>query len=152
MADDGTAYIILCPPAFNKKGVTAINGAENLADNEDDVKFYIDCNTLNANGHISYLINSLGATMLYEYLYFNTMITPIFGKSIVDEDNGYGCVNVYTGGGLDRSKAVTNADSYTYFALEALWTVLCPEGGAFDAPRAGTDDADPDCDGQSCTI
>ncbi|KAL8899562.1 MAG: hypothetical protein Q9207_006134 [Kuettlingeria erythrocarpa] len=58
--DDGTAYIVLCPPAFNKKGVTAINGAENPADNEEDAKFYIHCDTLNANGHVSYLMSSLG--------------------------------------------------------------------------------------------
>lgn len=62
-----TPYIVLCPNAFKKKGVTAINGAENPADNPDDAKFYIDCDELAANGHVSYLMNSLGATLLHEY-------------------------------------------------------------------------------------
>ncbi|KAL9636799.1 MAG: hypothetical protein Q9204_002118 [Flavoplaca sp. TL-2023a] len=150
--DDDTgakAYIVLCPPAFNKKGgVTVIIGAENPA----DAKFYIQCETLRANDHVSYLMNSLGATLLHEYLHYDTMIEPVFGKKIIDEDdsNGYGAVNVYTGGTLDRSKAITNADSYTYFALEAIWTVHCPVGGAFGAPRAGIDDADPDCGNEQC--
>ncbi|KAL8760570.1 MAG: hypothetical protein Q9184_003252 [Pyrenodesmia sp. 2 TL-2023] len=149
---DERAYIVLCPPAFNKKGVTLINGAENPADNGEDAKFYISCEELNTNGHVSYLMNSLGATLFHEYLHYDAMIEPVFGQRIVDEDgeNGYGPLNVYTGGNLDRSKAITNADSYTYFALEAMWTVLCPEAGGFDAPRAGIDDADPDCGGKSC--
>ncbi|KAL8942962.1 MAG: hypothetical protein Q9211_001163 [Gyalolechia sp. 1 TL-2023] len=152
--DDDTvlkAYIVLCPPAFKKKGVTAINGAENPADNDEDANFYIQCETLRANGHVSYLMNSLGATLLHEYLHYDTMIEPVLGKRIIDEDDGYGPVNVYAGGALDRSKAITNADSYTYFALETLWTVLCSGGGAFEAPRAGIDDADPDCGDESCT-
>ena len=91
---------MLCPPAFNKKGVTYINGAENPADNDVDAKFYIHCETLRANGHISYLMNLLGATLLHEYLHHDTIIETVFGKKIIDEDdgNGYGVVNVYTGG------------------------------------------------------
>lgn len=61
-------FIVLCPNAFKKKGVTPIKGADNPADNPKDAKFYIDCDELNANGHVSYLMNSLGATFLHEYL------------------------------------------------------------------------------------
>lgn len=61
-------FIVLCPIAFNKKGVTAIKGAENPADNPVDAKFYIHCDDLKTNGHVSYLFNSLGATLLHEYL------------------------------------------------------------------------------------
>ena len=61
-------FIVLCPNAFKKKGVTAIKGAENPATNPDDAKFYISCDKLDANGHVSYLMNSLGATFLHEYL------------------------------------------------------------------------------------
>ncbi|KAL8916908.1 MAG: hypothetical protein Q9208_008272 [Pyrenodesmia sp. 3 TL-2023] len=146
--DDEGEYLVLCPNAFNKKGVNDIEGAENPA----DAKFYITCAELYANGHVSYLMNFLGATLLHEYLHYEAMIQPVFGKFIVDEDDedGYGPVNVYTGGLLDRSKAITNADSYTYFALEAMWTERCPQNGGFNAPRAGIDDADPDCGFRSC--
>ncbi|KAL9117969.1 MAG: hypothetical protein Q9187_005488 [Circinaria calcarea] len=98
-------FIVLCPNAFKKKGVTAINGAENPADDPKDLKFYIDCDDLYINGHVSYLMNSLGATLLHEYLV----------GSIIDQPNGYGPVNVYNK--LDKAKALTNADSYMYYAL-----------------------------------
>lgn len=61
-------FIVLCPNVFKKKAVTSLNGADNPADNPDDAKFYIGCDELNANGHVSYLMNSLGATLLHEYL------------------------------------------------------------------------------------
>ena len=61
-------FIVLCPNAFNKKGVTSINGADDIIDNPDNMKYYIDCNDLAINGHVSYLMNSLGATLLHEYL------------------------------------------------------------------------------------
>lgn len=59
--------IVLCPNAFKKKAVTALKGADNPADNPDDAKWYISCDALDANGHVSYLMNSLGATLLHEY-------------------------------------------------------------------------------------
>ena len=65
--DTDNPYIVLCPTAFNKKAVTSLNGADNPADNPDDAKWYVDCDELNANGHVSYLMNSLGATLLHEY-------------------------------------------------------------------------------------
>ena len=58
-------FIVLCPRAFSKKGVTAINGA----DPDKDSRYYLNCTDLVANGHVSYLMNSLGATLLHEYLY-----------------------------------------------------------------------------------
>ena len=86
-------------------------------------------------------------------------------------------MNVYNK--LDKTKALTNADSYMYYALvsavpisppsgsprthfvafrltyvcvlqEVLWTVLCSNNKGFAAPRAGIDDADPDCGKQIC--
>ncbi|KAL8757089.1 MAG: hypothetical protein Q9184_004308 [Pyrenodesmia sp. 2 TL-2023] len=109
-------------PTFNRKGVTLINGAENPANNGEDAKFYTSCEELNANGYVSYLMNSLGATIFHEYLHYDTIIEPVFSQKIVHEDgkNGYGPVNIYTGGNFNRSKAITNTDSYTYLALEAI--------------------------------
>ncbi len=69
MSDHNTdkPFIIICPNAFKKKAVTALKGADNPADNPDDAKWYIECDALNANGHVSYLMNSLGGTILHEY-------------------------------------------------------------------------------------
>ena len=67
--DTDSPYIVLCPNAFKKKAVTALKGADNPADNPDDAKWYIGCDELAANGHVSYLMNSLGATLLHEYTY-----------------------------------------------------------------------------------
>ena len=67
--DTDKPFIVLCPIAFKKKAVTSLNGAENPADNPDDAKWYVDCDELTANGHVSYLMNSLGATLLHEYTY-----------------------------------------------------------------------------------
>lgn len=65
--DTDRPYIVLCPNAFKKKAVTALNGAPDPADNPDDAQYYINCEELAANGHVSYLMNSLGATLLHEY-------------------------------------------------------------------------------------
>lgn len=67
--DTSSPYIVLCPNAFKKKAVTPLEGADNPSDNPDDAKWYIDCDELVANGHVSYLMNSLGATLLHEYTY-----------------------------------------------------------------------------------
>ncbi len=67
--DTDSPYIVLCPNAFKKKAVTALKGADNPADNPADAAWYIDCDELAANGHVSYLMNSLGATLLHEYTY-----------------------------------------------------------------------------------
>lgn len=82
-------------------------------------------------------------------------------------------MNVYDK--LDKTKALTNADSYMYYASvsavpisptlcihfvafqltyvcdlqEALWSVLCGDD-SFAAPRADIDDVDPDCNNQAC--
>ena len=58
-------FIVLCPVAFEKKAVSALKGA----DPEDPVaeeRFYITCDDL--GNTVSYLMNSLGATLLHEYM------------------------------------------------------------------------------------
>ncbi|KAL8815481.1 MAG: hypothetical protein Q9191_008464, partial [Dirinaria sp. TL-2023a] len=140
--------IILCDNAFNKKAVTALNGAD--PQNDADKKWYATCDDM--NGHVSYLMNTLGATLLHEYFHFDGLVESVFGAPIIDQQDpngnpiGYGPVQVYDN--LNKDLAPFNADSYTYYALHNLWHVLCEED--FAAPRAGTDDADPDCGGQAC--
>ena len=55
-------FIVLCPNAFKKKAVTILKGTD-----EGDSSNYITCDALVNNGHVSYLMNSLGATLLHEY-------------------------------------------------------------------------------------
>ena len=144
--DPQNPFIVLCPNAFKKKAVTALNGAENPADNPDDAKHYISCDDLKINGHVSYLMNSLGSTLLHEYTHYDGLVESIFGAPIIDQDNGYGPVNVYNN--LDKGLSPFNADSYMYYSLHILWNELCEF--EFDPPRAGIDDADPDCDNTVC--
>ena len=60
-------FIVLCPNAFKKKAVTLLKGAPDPATNPDSAKWYVQCPELAANGHVSYLMNSLGGTILHEY-------------------------------------------------------------------------------------
>ena len=98
---------------------------------------------------------------------------PSFGAEIIDQPNGYGPVNVYNN--LPKSLSRLNADSYMYYACvsrhhlcshppfiftdtlpgnlqHVFWQQTCgnPVGMEFQAPRAGTDDEDPDCNDQTC--
>ncbi|KAL8943903.1 MAG: hypothetical protein Q9216_000797 [Gyalolechia sp. 2 TL-2023] len=65
--DTDTPYIVLCPNVFKKKGVTLLNGAPNPATNKKNANFYISCDVLGKNGHVSWMMNSMGATLLHEY-------------------------------------------------------------------------------------
>ncbi|KAI9809560.1 MAG: hypothetical protein M1827_006795 [Pycnora praestabilis] len=140
-------YIVLCPNAFKKKAVTILKGAPDPEDNPADAAHYITCLDLQASGgHVTYLMNSLGATLLHEYTHYNGLVESIFGAPIIDQPNGYGPVNVYSR--LNKNQSPFNADSYMYYALHVLWSTLCDE--SFAVPRPGTDDADPDCGAQAC--
>lgn len=76
MGDHNTdnPFIVLCPSAFNKKAVTILKGAPDPSDNPDDAAHYIQCEELDANGHVSYLMNSLGATLLHEYTHYDSLV------------------------------------------------------------------------------
>ncbi|KAL8849345.1 MAG: hypothetical protein Q9221_005696 [Calogaya cf. arnoldii] len=145
--DDRNPLMVLCDNAIKKKAVTPLKGAK-----AGDPKWYTSCKTLKKNGHVSYLINTLGATILQEYTHFNGPVEAVFGDTIDDQTDakgysiGYRPVQVYDK--LDKSLAPFNADSYTYYAIQNLWSILCAYD--FKAPRPGKDDADPDCDGEAC--
>ncbi|KAL8712688.1 MAG: hypothetical protein Q9220_003220 [cf. Caloplaca sp. 1 TL-2023] len=134
-------FIVLCPSAFTQKAFTMLKGAP---DPKNDVNRYVRCDEIVANGHVSYLMNSLGATLLHEYTHYDKLMQPVYGKSILDQklnDNqgAYGPWAVYNN--LNKALlARVNADSYTYYALEVFFTHFC--GTAFAAPREGIDDDD----------
>ncbi|KAB8611399.1 hypothetical protein FH972_025904 [Carpinus fangiana] len=137
--------ITLCSQAFQKKAVTALDGKG--PNDADSLDFYAACK---ADGgeidqNVSYVFNTLGMTLLHEYMHMDKMVQASFG-SIVDDPNGnpgYGPVNVYDN--LAKDQARINADSYAYYASEVLWHILCQT--TFQAPRPGTDDQDPTCGG-----
>ena len=137
-------YIVLCPNAFKKKAITDLNGADH--EDADGAGHYIDCDTLKANGHVSYLMNSLGATLLHEYTHYDDLTEHVFGASIIDQDDGYGPYNVY--GKLDHAFSPFNADSYLYYAVHSYFNDECDF--EFGKPRDGVDNSDPDCGGMDC--
>ncbi|KAI4273058.1 MAG: hypothetical protein L6R38_006447 [Xanthoria sp. 2 TBL-2021] len=144
------ASITLCPTFFKKKAFTMVKGAP---DPDNNPTHYVRCEELQANGHVSYLMETMGATLLHEYTHFDKLTYPIYSKSIVDtilrgEEVAYGAWAVYNQ--LNKKLlARINADSYTYYALEVFWTEVCNTN--FLAPRENIDDADPDCGESVCT-
>ena len=137
-------YIVLCPNAFKKKAISDLNGADH--EKADGAVHYIDCDTLKANGHVSYLMNALGATLIHEYTHYDGLTEHIFGGPIIDQDDGYGPYNVY--GRLDKGLSPFNADSYMYYAVHSYFNHECDF--EFGAPRDGIDNIDPDCGGMDC--
>jgi hypothetical protein len=55
--------IVLCPRAFNKKGVTAIEGQDPQGPGSEN--HYLTCDAIGDN--VSFRMNSLGMTLLHEY-------------------------------------------------------------------------------------
>ncbi|OAF99062.1 uncharacterized protein CC84DRAFT_1191530 [Paraphaeosphaeria sporulosa] len=146
--DTENPYIVLCPNSFKKKAVTALPSKD--IDDEDALDFYTVCakDGGDLGDTVSYRMNTLGMTLLHEYMHMDSMIKASFG-SIVDNPNGndgYGPVNVYDK--IPKDQARLNADSYAYYASHVLWTALCQQD--FGAPRPGTDDQDPDCGATVC--
>ena len=63
-----TSLTLCCAPMRPTRKASPSSKAQiNPADNPDDAKFYIDCDELARNGHFSYLMNFLGATLLHGY-------------------------------------------------------------------------------------
>ncbi|KAL8992623.1 MAG: hypothetical protein Q9169_006955 [Polycauliona sp. 2 TL-2023] len=148
--DADQPFLTICPLFFKKKHFTMVKGAR---DPENDPDHYVRCQEIQANGHVSYVMETMGATLLHEYTHFDKLIKPVYSKSILDQslDDGtqaYGSFYVYNN--LNKNiKARVNADSYTYYALELFWTEVCQTN--FLPPRENIDDIDPDCGGTPCT-
>ncbi|KAK4198320.1 hypothetical protein QBC40DRAFT_230309 [Triangularia verruculosa] len=145
-------FIVICPRAFNKKAIGDLEGKDR--GDEDATDFYAGC----AEGggdigdNVSFHFNTLGMTLLHEYMHYDLMIQATFdgtATSIIDDPDGnpgYGSVAVYDR--LPKQSARKNADSYAYYAAEVYWSLICQK--EFQAPREGVDDADPDCGDQVC--
>ncbi|KAI4195838.1 MAG: hypothetical protein LQ350_006952 [Teloschistes chrysophthalmus] len=138
--------VVLCPVAFHKKAFTLLNGVP--GNPEDLPEHYQRCQEViggGDGGHVSYRIVTLGAILLHEYMHLDYLLDDIYGKPIIDEigDNGrtmYGSHGVYDSPSI-KTHARTNADSYTFYALNVFWDEVCQF--EFSAPRPG-DSTDPD--------
>lgn len=144
-------FIVTCPSLFNKKAVTSLKGAENTDDYNIICDELLSGDEYTGTGALSYKMNSLGMTLLHEYMHYDAMLQTIFGAPIIDQEDangepiGYGPVQVRA---LSKSLSPFNADSYAYYAAEVLWSTLCQAD--FSDPTAGIDDADPNCSDSPC--
>ncbi|KAK4173890.1 hypothetical protein QBC36DRAFT_348385 [Triangularia setosa] len=118
-------FIVVCPRAINKKAIDDLEGKGR--GDEDARDFYAAC--IEDGGdiadNVSFHFNTLGMTLLHEYLHYDPMIASSF-SSIIDNPNGepgYGPV------------------------AEVYWSLICQK--EFQAPRKGIDDADPDFSDQA---
>lgn len=150
-------HITLCPPFFKKKSFGKLKGAP---DPENDPANYRRCDEIQANGHVSYLMKTMGATLLHEFTNYDQLLLSIYKKPIVDKvilvnkrkgiDDplaAYGAWAVYNV--LNKNRARLNADSYLYNALELFWGEYCQT--TFLAPRVDIDNVDPDCGSVPCS-
>ncbi|KAL8686700.1 MAG: hypothetical protein Q9218_006927 [Villophora microphyllina] len=142
-------FIVICDLGFKKKAYTNLKGARDPENNPDH---YLRCKEITDNGHVSVIMNGLGATLLHEYMHFERVLNDIYGKTIDDQmltktKTAYGSVAVYDN--LNKKTlARLNVDSYVYYATQTFWTEVC--GFKFQAPRPGIDDSDEDCDDSAC--
>ncbi|KAL8765434.1 MAG: hypothetical protein Q9209_007502 [Squamulea sp. 1 TL-2023] len=74
-------HITLCPPVYKKKAFTMIKGAK---DPENDPVHYVRCQELQANGHMSYLMETMGASLLHEYMHYNKLVESFYPTMIDD--------------------------------------------------------------------
>ncbi|KAK4675965.1 hypothetical protein QC764_507865 [Podospora pseudoanserina] len=141
-------FIVVCPRAFNKKAIGDLEGKDR--GDEDARDFYAACAEDGGDiaDNVSFHFNTLGMTLLHEYLHYDLMIQSSFGSIVDNPDDkpGYGPVAVYDR--LPKDLARVNADSYAYYAAEVYWSLICQK--EFQGPREGIDDADPDCGEQTC--
>jgi hypothetical protein len=66
-------------------------------------------------------------------------------KETDDNDDDYGPTGTRN---IDKTIATNNADSYSWLANEALWSVICTK--SYGDPQAPQDDDDPNCGGTVC--
>ena len=91
---------------------------------------------------VSWKMETLGSILLHEYTHWPKLVAPPLSKET--DDDAYGPYGVRQ---LDKNDATNNADSYSWFATENLWTIICQTD--YQDPQP-SDDQDPNCNGQVC--
>ena len=132
--DSDKPTIILCDPAgFGHGGIG---------------KGYNNVKAVGCDGfddRVSWKMETLGSILLHEYTHWEKLVAPPLSEETDDLAGGYGPAGVRS---LDKSKATNNADSYSWFATENLWTVICQKKYG-DPTKA--DGNDPNCKNSVCT-
>lgn len=98
----------------------------------------------NFDSRISWKMETLGSVLLHEYTHWLKLVAPPLSKETDDVDDGYGPADVRA---LDKTLATNNADSYSWFATENMWTAICHT--QYGDPT-DTDGDDPNCGGSVC--
>ncbi|KAI9667809.1 MAG: hypothetical protein M1821_000628 [Bathelium mastoideum] len=96
----------------------------------------------NFDPRVSWKMETLGSILLHEYTHWTKLMAPPLSKET--DDDAYGPYGVRQ---MNKKDATNNADSYSWFATENLWTVICQTN--YQDPQPSDDD-DPNCDGQVC--
>ena len=114
------AELIVCPIGLGEGGIEKGYGSGSSRIHQ------VDCNTIGSL--ISDDMETLGSVFIHEFTHWESLISPPL-KSITD-DHGYGTYDAFT---LDKSKSLSNADNYAWFANEVFWTVKCKH--SFSDPK-----------------
>lgn len=132
-ADTANPKIILCPKAGLGHGGIGMGFLDASA---------VGCS--NFGSRVSWKMQTLGSILLGQYTHWKKLMVPPLSKETYDLEYGpYG-----TRFNLNKSKAIDNADSYSWFATENLWTIICDK--EYLPPRK-IDGHDPNCDNKVCT-
>jgi len=123
--------LVMCGPGFGHGGIN--KGYNNVPE--------INCAYI--GDRVNWRMDTMGSILLHEYTHFKNLVSPPLSKETDDDE--YGPTGVR---GMNKNKATNNADSYSWFANEALWSVLCTK--SYGDPIAPEDDDDPNCDGIVC--
>ncbi|KAJ5205279.1 hypothetical protein N7491_004098 [Penicillium cf. griseofulvum] len=92
----------------------------------------------NFDPRMSWKMETLGSILLHEYTHYTNLVAPPLDKETDDLAYGVSGVRAY-----DKSLATNNADSYSWFAVEVLWSVICSE--EYEDPTDADND-DPNCE------
>jgi hypothetical protein len=132
-------FMVLCPSAFTHGGIDKGYGK---------IPFFnvpkVSCE--NFGSRVSWKMDTLGSTIMHEYMHYVNLHNPPFPGRI--RDIAWGPFDVRN---MNKKDAIYNADSYTWFAIENLWSVLCvnlrPDG--YEDP-VDEDANDPSCGLSAC--
>lgn len=105
--------MVICPLGFSVGGINkGYNGSEGAA--------AVTCGGLDRE--VSLKMEWLGSTLLHEYMHFGALVVPALSIRPIDHECGYGAFNTRH---LYKAKALSNTDSYAYFAQEKFWSLAC---------------------------
>ncbi|KAM0719339.1 hypothetical protein Q7P37_005244 [Cladosporium fusiforme] len=110
MRDEGTDHpsLIVCPPAFKFGGIA--QGFPGVPK--------VSCG--NFDKYVSDKMETLGSILLHEYTHFVQLVSPVLSQGTVDYEYTPEAVQK-----LDGKQARVNADSYSWYATEVMWSTIC---------------------------